>query len=371
MNKKEIAELRKLFKPETTAIDFVVNVYVTRKEDGVMVLSVEKNRLLAMEEPDMLQRLELSKKTLSGSLEKNLLSVDIPTSECIEDGCQDRLYKLLHSHFDNQDKLDELIEIITKNADINAPYMIQLVHGCYDVVSKKTEESEEVYEYMICSLCPMTYVKTGLGYNAAEHTFKPVPKTMIAGQPVAGFLYPAFNERSSDINQVLFYTKKPNEVPLALIEAITGGKQPVPADVQQKLFQNMIRAAIGDTDFETMKQIHEEVRVRIDGAHFAEKDTKIGKDDIKNILKSACPDIDETAVDEAYEKIMTDYDDSSLALENITDTTKFDVSVPDITIKAKPDKVSHIEQKLVDGKKCFVIPVYGNIAINGVNVTEQ
>lgn len=371
MNKKEIAELRKLFKPETTAIDFVVNVYVTIREDGVPVLSVKKNRLLAMEETDILQRLELSKKTLGGSLEKNLLSVDIPASECAEDGCQDRLYKFLHSRFDNPDRLDELIEIITENCDIGAPYMIQLVHGCYDVVSKKTEESEEIYEYIICSLCPVTPVKTGLYYDSAKHAFKPVPKTMIAGSPVAGFLYPAFNERASDVNQVLFYTKKPNEVPLSLIEAITGGKQPVPADVQQALFQDMIQAAIGDTDFETMKQIHEEIRVRIDGAHFDGKDTKIGKDGIKGILRSACPDIDETAVDEAYEKTMAGYDDSSLTLENITDITKFDVSLPDITIKAKPGKVSRIEQKLIDGKKCFVIPVYGNIAINGVNVTRQ
>lgn len=153
MNKKEIAELRKLFKPETTAIDFVVNVYVTRNENDVQVLSVEKNRLLAMEESDMLRRLELSKKTLSGSLEKNLLSVDIPVSECTEGGCQDRLYKFLRSRFDDPDKMNEFIEVITENCDTGMPYMIQIVHGCYDVVSKKTEESEDVYEYMICSIC--------------------------------------------------------------------------------------------------------------------------------------------------------------------------------------------------------------------------
>lgn len=371
MNKKEIAELRKLFRPETTAADFVVNAYVKPTENSIRIVSVEKKRLLVMDETTMLQHLDISKKTLGGSLEKNLLGIDIPVSECTEGGCQDSLYKLLHSDLQDDSQLYDFIEQVAGNYGVMGPCMIQLLHGNYDVISGQTGDSETVYTYMICSICPMVPEKTGICYDSGEQTFRSLEPKLVADKPAAGFLYPAFNNRTSDVNQVLFYVKKPSEIPVQLIEAVTGGKRPVPADEQQALFQEIIKASVGDAGFDDMKSIHEEIRVRIDGAHFAEKDTKIGKSDVRAILTSACPDIDETVIDKAYDTVMADYDDSSLALENITDTTKFDVSVPDIVIKAKPDKVSHIEQKLIDGKKCFVIPVYGNIEVNGIPVTQQ
>ena len=371
MNKKEIMELRKLFKPETTAIDFVVNAYVKHTEDSIQILSIEKNRLLTMDDTAMLKHLDLSKKTLGGSLEKNLLNIDIPTSECGEDGCQDRLYKVLSSNFQDDAMLRDFIEHIAMHCEIIEPFMIQLVHGCYDVISKKTDDSETVYTYMICSICPMIPEKAGICYDDAENKFKPIKQKMIADKPVTGFLYPAFNERATDLYQTLFYVKKPNDVPVDFIEAIAGGKQPVPANMQQSLFQDIIKESAGDVDFETMKNIHEEIRVCIDKAHFAETDTHIGKSDIQAIISHTCPNVEETVISNAYDKIMAEYDDSSLALENITDTTKFDVSIPDITIKAKPDKIDKIEQKIIDGKKCFIIPVYGNIEINGIPVADK
>ena len=126
MNKKEIMELRKLFKPETTAIDFVVNAYIKHTEDGVKILSIEKNRLLAMDEAAMSKHLDISKKTLGGSLEKNLLNIDIPTSECGEGGCQDKLYKVLSSNFQDNAVLHDFIEHIAAHCEIAEPFMIQL-----------------------------------------------------------------------------------------------------------------------------------------------------------------------------------------------------------------------------------------------------
>ena len=213
MNKKEVAELRKLFKPDTTAIDFIVTAFIKHTEHGTEITSINKNRLLVMDDSEVFKYLDIAKRTLSGTLEKNLLNIEFPTSECSEGGCQDRLYKLLSSGFNNDDMLEDFITRIADNYDTAEHLMIQLVHGSYDVPVKakdKTtlEDSDTVYDYMICSICPMALEKAGICYDTQENKFKPLEQKLIADKPVAGFLYPAFNNRATDLYQALFYTKK-------------------------------------------------------------------------------------------------------------------------------------------------------------------
>ena len=376
MNKKEITELRKLFKPETTAIDFVVTAFVKHTENGTEITSIEKNRLLAMDDSEIFKYLDISKRTLSGTLEKNLLNIDLPTAECHEGGCQDRLYKLLSSNFSDDDILEDFITLIAENYDAAEHLMIQLIHGSYDVPVKtkdrqEQDESDTVYDYMICSICPMVLEKAGICYDMKENTFKPIKQKLIADKPVAGFLYPAFNDRATDLYQALFYTKKIEEIHSEFIAAMTGGKIPVPADMQQKLFGDIITKVTESMDFENTKSIHGEIRARIDNRHFNEEDTHISKSDIKDIITSAIGNVSDDEINKAYDDVMADYDDKTLALENIMDTTKFNVGVPDIEIKVKPDRTQDIEQKMIEGRKCFVIPVMGNIEVNGVPVSDN
>ena len=156
-----------------------------------------------------------------------------------------------------------------------------------------------------------------------------------------------------------------------LITALTGGKTPVPADMQQKLFSDIVSKVTKAMDFDDTRNIHSEIREKIDTRHFNEEDTHITKNDIKAIIGGAIDGVDEDAVDKAYDEVMADYDDGSLALENIVDTTKFNIGVPDIEIKIKPEKAYDIEQKIVDGKKCFVIPVSGSVEVNGVPISDK
>lgn len=376
MNKKEIAELRKLFTPDTTAIDFIATAFIKHTDDGIEITSVNKNRLLAMDENEIFKYLEIAKKTLSGSLEKNLLNIEFPTSECMEGGRQDKLYKLLSSEFKDNNMLENFIEDIARNYNTAENLMIQLVHGNYDVIVKSKdkaslEDSEEVYSYMICSVCPMLLEKAGICYDTDEDKFKPLEQKLIADKPIAGFLYPAFNDRSTDLYQALFYAKKADEIHPEFIEGLTGGKTPVPADMQQKLFSDIVSKVTENVDFDTTKDIHGEIREKIDTRHFNEEDTHITKNDIKEIISGAIKDIDDNVIDKVYDEVMADYDDKSLALENIVDTTKFNIGIPDIEIKVKPDKVQDIEQKIIEGRKCFVIPVNGNVEVNGVPVSDK
>lgn len=375
MDKKEIAEIKKSLKTENTSIDFIVTAFVKHDKDTTSVMAMHKNRLLTMDDSEIHQYLDNGKSVLSGKVEKNLLGIDFPTEEFETGGCQDRLYTLLKSNLNDDAITEEFIEFLASNYDTAENLMIQLAHGVYDVPTKakdktNTGESETVYAYIICSVCPMKTEKKGIFYNPETDKFELLDQKLIADKPETGFLFPAFNDRATDLNQLLFYTKKPDKIHPEFIAALTGGKAPLPADFQKKIFENIIAEIAKDTDFEDTKNIHGEVRTRIDTRHMNEENTHITKADIKDIIDSSIGNISETTFNDAYDKLMADYDDTALSLENIIDTNKFDISVPDIQIKVKPDKTENIEQKIVDGRKCFIIPVSGNVEVNGIQIAK-
>lgn len=378
MIKKEVLELRRLFKPETTNIDYVVTAFVKHNDGGVDIEAINKRRLLTLEDEEFFKHLDIAKRTLSGTIEKNLLNIDFPLDECGEGKSQDRLYKLLTSDFSDDDQLREFIEFVATNYDAAEHLMIQLVKGSYDVPIKtkdnmQLDDSDTVYTYMIGSICPMTLEKAGLYFNTDNNGFQALEQKLVVDKPEAGFLFPAFNDRASDIHQLLFYTKKADDIHAELISALTGGKLPVPADLQEKLFEDIVSQTIESNtmSFDDAKTIHGEIRARIDTRRMNEEDTHITKSDIKDIITSAIGEVDDAHFDKAYDNIMDGYEDNALALENIIETEKFNIDAANMQIKIKPDETSNIEQKVIDGRQCFVIPVSENVAVNGIPVTVR
>lgn len=92
-------------------------------------------------------------------------------------------------------KNDALLEIfydlMLQEFPIERECAIMVFYGCYDVPMKGTDrewqdESEEIYQFLICAICPLV----------GEYE---------AGEPEAGFLFPAFTDRSSDSNHVIIF----------------------------------------------------------------------------------------------------------------------------------------------------------------------
>ena len=64
---------------------------------------------------------------------------------------------------------------------------------------------------MLCAICPVTLSKPGLGYLEKEQRIGARIRDWVVGAPETGFLFPAFNDRSTDIHSTLFYTKNTKE----------------------------------------------------------------------------------------------------------------------------------------------------------------
>ena len=56
-----------------------------------------------------------------------------------------------------------------------------------------------------------------------------------------------------------------------------------------------------------------------------------------------------------------------MVASNITNTRKFEIKTPDVVIYVEPEKVELVETRIIDGRKCLVIPME-DVEINGTRV---
>lgn len=96
----------------------------------------------------------------------------------------------------NDALMETFYDVFMENYYTETAYAIYIFHDRYDIPSKTSDkkrlgESEEMFEYLICAVCPLI------------DDYEP-------GLPEFGFLFPAFTERSGDLNHVNIYSRNPN-----------------------------------------------------------------------------------------------------------------------------------------------------------------
>ena len=209
MTKKDVLELKRRFKKNECTFTKLCGCYVNA--DKEIILNLEET-FLNLDEDEFFKYLEIAKKTLSGSVGNNLLELEFPLDEEKTGGKQQFLMGLRESKLKNNELLHSFYQLIIDNYDYTGNYLILIYHDAYDVMTKtsdnaKLDESEEVYEYLICAVCPVTLTKAGLGYLETENRIGPRNRDWIVNAPETGFVFPAFTDRSTDIHSVMYYTK--------------------------------------------------------------------------------------------------------------------------------------------------------------------
>lgn len=372
MIKANFLELKKQFKPDDSTIDKMKLVYVDYEKNKIIDKLVS---FYQIEDDQIHKYMDIFKKTLSGTPKKNLYDVSFPIDEESEGGKQNLLYKIQSAHLMNVDKeLDELIDNIIDNFVYGENYLITIVHGTYDVPTKATDgttmedSSETVYDYILCSICPVQRAKAALMFNMKENDITDNSQEWTVGAPIKGFLFPAFTDRESDIHAIAYYTKKPEDISPELVTAITGAESPMSAAAQKNTFEELVESTVGELNYDTMKNLHQEVIEVINDHSMDSEEYQLEPEKIKEILhESGVSEEKLETFDQNYKEILGD---KKLNPENIIDTNKFDLKIPDVQIKVSPEKKELVNTKVIDGKKCLVVTINGNIKINGVNLEE-
>lgn len=371
MNKKEVLEIRKQFTLANCAITRIAGCYVDHEKNKKME---SKSAFLSLPEEEAFKYFDIFKKTLSGTMGKNMLNMEFPIDQEMPGGTQEFLMKLKASKLEDDMLLEEFYDKVIATYEYAENYYIILIHAMYDVPGRSSDNlemfdaSDEVYEYLVCSICPVSLSKAGLSYNAESNCIQDRIRDWVVDMPDKGFLFPAFNDRSTDIHGVLYYTKKSEDLQPELIEQLLGARMPMSANTQKETFQMLIEDTLGeDGDYETIRNIHDTLNDMIEEHKEEPEPLQLDKTDVRKVFeKSGVSSEKMECFDQNYEE--TAGEKTSLLATNITETKKFQIETPDIVIKVNPERADLIETRVIDGRQCLVIAVDDHIEVNGVNV---
>lgn len=291
MNKKEVLEIRKQFTPANCAITRIAGCYVDHEKNKKME---SKSAFLSLPEEEAFKYFDIFKKTLSGTMGKNMLNMEFPIDQEMPGGTQEFLMKLKASKLEDDMLLEEFYDKVIATYEYAENYYIILIHAMYDVPGRSSDNmemfdaSDEVYEYLVCSICPVSLSKAGLSYNAESNCIQDRIRDWVVDMPDKGFLFPAFNDRSTDIHGVLYYTKKSEDLQPELIEQLLGARMPMSANTQKETFQMLIEDTLGeDGDYETIRNIHDTLNDMIEEHKEEPEPLQLDKTDVRKVFEKS------------------------------------------------------------------------------------
>ncbi len=373
MNKKEVLEIRKQFSHENCAISRICGCYVDHEKNKRLETT---DAFLSLPEEETFKYFEIFKKTLSGTLGKNLINMEFPLEQEKAGGTQEFLLRLRDSQLKDKALLDEFYAKVIDNYIYESNYYIILIYAAYDVPGKTNDGIEmydagdEVYNYILCSICPVNLTKEGLSYNSVTNSIEDRNRDWLVEDTAKGFLFPAFTDRSTDIHSVLYYTKKAEDIQPQFIEEMLGSEVPMTAESQKVSFNTIVEETLGnECEYEIVKNIHENLNTMIADNKDNPEPLEITKQTVKNIFEQSGVTNEKIEnVDHTYKEVVGDKE--VLLAHNIVSSRKFSIETPDVIIKVNPDRADLIETRIIDDRQYIMIAVDDNIEVNGVTVSR-
>ena len=370
MNKKEVTEIKKQFTPSNCTITRMCGCYI----DGEKQKKTQfKEAFLSLPEEEMFKYFDLFRKSLSGTIGKNLLNMDFPLSAESEGGTQEFLLKLRNSQLNDETLLTEFYDRVIDSYTYSENYLILLIHAAYDIPGKASDgmemfdASDEVYNFILCILCPVKLSNPALSYHAEENSFHERIRDWVVAMPDAGFLFPAFNDRSTDIHSLLYYSKNAENLENGLTDVLLGCIPPLTAKTQKETFHAVIEETLGnDCGYDVVKNIHENLNEMIEQHSDNPEPLSLDKTEVKYLLaKSGVKEEQLEDFDQHYDEVAGS--DTSLLANNVANLKKFEIQTPDITIQVSPECADLVETQIIDGRHCLVITVDDHVEINGIS----
>lgn len=328
MRKKDILELKKRFKKDYCTFTKMCGCYVTGEKHIILKF---RETFLNLDEDEYFKYLEIAKKVLSGTIGNNILELNFPINEDLINEKQISLMQLKNSQLKDDTLLDDFYDSIIDNYDYTGNFLILIFHDAYDVITKtkdnsKLDESEEVYEYVLCAICPVSLSDPGLRYFEEENKIKARIRDWVVEPPTNGFVFPAFINRSSDVNSIMYYTKNAKDTHPELMENALGCYSKQTATIQKEAFQSIIKDSLSVDEKKADKifmEVQENLNNMIDeyNSIYDDVDSEpitLTKSDIQNLLiESGVPEEITTKVEKSYVEAFGD--DLPLA-ENLIDS---------------------------------------------------
>ena len=207
ISREDMLELTRRMTPGRTSITRIAGCYVDR--DGEFDGSFNTN-FLKLSGSDKARNLKLAKAVPFSNTNQNLIKYEFSAEAQKPGSMWQLLMALKECGLKNDALLDTFYDVVMERYQTDSEYAVLMFHDRYDIPAKAADkerlwESEEVFEYLICVICPLA------------DEYEP-------GEPECGFLFPAFTDRSGDLNHVNVFQKNPDRPHRELAGEILGAE---------------------------------------------------------------------------------------------------------------------------------------------------
>lgn len=373
MNAKEIAEVRRRVRRDRSNMKAIYGCYVNSQKE---IISEFKQSTGIMPENEAEKYFGIMKRVLSGGIGKNLIDITFRTAQVADSPEHKLLMSLRESALDDSDIRHAFYRKVIESVTLDDSYLILLGCDAYDVPFKgkddelQTDASEETYTYLLCAICPVKLAKPTLRYIAEDKEFHDGGAVNIVSAPEFGFLFPAFDNRATNIYNALYYTRSSKENHESFVDAIFHTPIPKPAAEQKKSFEALLETSLEEEcSLDVVQNVHEHLRQCIE----LHKESRVAEPLLisKEQVKAA---LDECGVPERnIAKFSVAYDEAfgyeaELHPKNIINSNRLEINTPDVSIKVNPERADLIETRVIGGVKYIMVCADENVEVNGVNI---
>lgn len=374
MNQKELGELRRRFRPEKSAISRIYGCYVNSNKEVISYLDESLGR---MPQEESEKYLGLLKKSLSGTLGRNLMDIVFSTEQVMDSDEHRLLSALRESGLKDGDIREEFYRKVIDALDMGeSNYLILLAHDAYDVPYRgkdgadQADAADTVFQYVLCCVCPVKDGKPELGYFPGENEFHSCTAGQVVSAPELGFLFPAFDDRTANIYNALFYSRNAGEIHHEFIDAIFHTEAPMSAAEQKEAFESALCGGLEEAcSLEVVQAVHEQLSERID-EHRESGSTEplaLTAKDVGGILRRC--GVEEERVESFQAQCGQSFGESAaLNPANLIDSKKFEIRTSQVLISVDPAYSYVVESRVIDGKRYLLIPAGEEVEVNGLAV---
>ena len=373
MNQREIGELRRRLRQDKTTITHIRGCYVNEKQE---IISRFDQSVSVLSEEEGERVLNLLKKSLSGTLGKNLVDISFTTQQVASGEAHKLLMNLRDGGTQKEDVLEAFYEKVAASVHLDSGYVILLAGDAYDVPFKGRDDltfdeaSDTTYRYILCSICPVKLAKPALTYRLTAGEFQNRAVDYVVGTPELGFLFPAFDDRATNLYNALYYSRNLGENHSEFVSAVFDTQPPMPAKEQKESFQTILGQSLDEEcSLETVQAVRGQLCAMIQ-EHKESKEPEplvITKSTVKGVLSSC--GISEEKVetfDREYDEIFGEGTD--LSPRNVIDPKQMEVKTPDVTIRVNPDRPELVETRTLNGARYILIRAEEGVEVNGVTI---
>lgn len=372
MLEKEIAELRRRFRYEKNNIGALCGCYVNEKKE---IVTTFRQSMPMMGQEEAERYLALFRRALSGTAGKHLLDVSFTNEQVLSGEEHQLLSTLRETKLGDEEAVNTLFAKVIGALELECNYLILLAQDVYDVPSYgkdggAREESETMFSYILCCVCPVKLTKPTLRYDSFRSLFQSRDADQIVSAPEVGFLFPAFDDRCANLYGALYATKNLKDNHPELADVLFGTPLPLPADEQKETFRELLADALEEEcSYDVVQTVQDALLARVleQKENPEEPVPPVTQGDLRETL-AACGVSEEKLkrFDQRYGEAFGE--NSTLPPQNLTGGSKTEFRTEDVLVRVDASRSDLVQVKLLDGKPCLIIRAEGMLTVDGVPV---